>query len=63
MSVAYLGRHDRTCSRARKGHSRSIKGANEQKIFKNKLLFLSSLAKHALKLLTRISLRDVRNLC
>ena len=53
------GRHDRTCKRAREGHSRSLKSANEQKIFVDKLPFPSCLA----QLLARISLRDVRNLC
>ena len=57
------GRHDRTCERARKGHSRSLKSANKQKIFVDKLSFLSHLAQHTLKLLARISLRDVRSLC
>ena len=58
-----LGGHDRTCQRARKGHSRSLKSANEQKIFVDKLQFLSRLAQHALRRFVRISLRDVRYLC
>ena len=62
-SIMKLGRHERTCYRARKGHSRSLKSANEQKIFVDKLPFPSCLAQHVLKLLARISLRDVRNLC
>ena len=62
-SYANQGRHDRTCLRARKGHSRSLKSADEQKIFVDKLPFLSHLAQHTFKLLARISLRDVRNLC
>ena len=37
--------------------------SNEQKNFADKLPFLSRLAQHTLKLLARISLRDVRNLC
>ena len=57
------GGHDRTCKRARKGHSRSLKSANEQKIFVDKLQFLSHLAQHTLKQFARISLRDVRYLC
>ena len=59
----YLGRHDRTCKRARKDHSSLLKTAYEQKIFVDKFPFLSRLAQHTLKLLARISLRDVRNLC
>ena len=39
------------------------KHANDQKIFVGKLPFLSRLAQHTLKLLARIVLRDVRNLC
>ena len=43
-----------------KGHSRSLKGANEQKKnFVDKLPFSNRLAQHALKLLARISLQDV----
>ena len=49
--------------RARNVHSRSLKSANEQKIFVDKLPFLSRLAQHTLKLLARISLRDIRSLC
>ena len=48
---------------ARKGHSRSLKSANEQKIFVDKLPFLSRLAQHTLELFARTSLRDVRYLC
>ena len=62
-SIPNHGRHDRTCSRARKGHSRSLKSANEQKIFVDYQPFLSRLAQHTLKRLARISLRDVYNLC
>ena len=58
-----LGGHDRTCYRARKGHSRSLKTANKQKIFIDKLQFLSRLAQHTLKQFARFSLRDVRYLC
>ena len=57
------GPHDRTYYRARKSHSRSLNGANEQKNFGDKLPFSNRFAQHALKLFTRISLRDVRNLC
>ena len=49
--------------RARKGHSRSLKGNNKQKNFVHKLEFLSRPAKHALKLLARISLRVICILC
>ena len=46
------------------GHSRSLKGVNEQK--KNKLRRQTAISEpsrqHALKLLARISMRDVRNL-
>ena len=38
-------------------------GANEQKIFVDKLQFLRRLAQHTLKQFARFSLRDVRNLC
>ena len=54
--LQYLGRHDRTCLRARKGHSRPLQSADEQKIFVNKPPFLSRLALYTLKLLARISL-------
>ena len=46
-----------------KGHSRSLKGANEQANFVDKLPFPDRLAQHALKLRVQISLRDVPNLC
>ena len=42
--------------------SRSLKGANKQKNFVDILPFSNRLVRHALKLLARISLRDVRNL-
>ena len=48
----YQGPHNRTHKRARKGHSRLLKGANEQKNSANKLLFPNRLAQHALKLLS-----------
>ena len=45
------GSYDRTCLRARKGHPCSLKGANGQKNFVDKLPFQNHLAQHALKLL------------
>ena len=39
------------------------KGANKQKNFVHRLSFPNRVAKHALKLLIEISLRDVHNLC
>ena len=46
------GPHGETCERARKGHSHSLKGANEQKIFVDKLPFPNRLAQHTSKLLS-----------
>ena len=52
-TIIRLGRHDRTCQRARKDHPRSLKEANEQKNVVHKLPFLNRLAQHALKLLAK----------